>query len=306
MSRVVLLVDVALHTFGEVTAGEQNASTAALAFQADVCAHPHNRPISSATGVRLAQTHDIFELNLGKQCYLSARRSAAHYTIGSVAPARWYNLGAMLDLSLSTIISRLIILSIAFTVHEFAHAWTADQLGDDTPRNAGRLTLNPLSHLDPLGSLLLVVAGFGWAKPVPINPYALERRTPAGTMIVSAAGPFSNLVLAVIAAIPFQIGAMTPGRGGGLLPTPSGFLLEFIFINLILVFFNLIPVSPLDGEKVLAYFLPPSGRETLAQIRPYGPMILMLLVFIGPWIGLDLLTWFVGWPSQQLLRFLVL
>lgn len=212
----------------------------------------------------------------------------------------------MLDLSIATLISRLIILTIAFTIHEFSHAWTADQLGDDTARRAGRLTLNPLSHLDPLGSLLLLVAGFGWAKPVPINPYALERRTPAGTMLVSAAGPFSNLILAIVGSIPFQMGMLTPSRGGGILPTPSGFLLEFIFINLILLFFNLIPVSPLDGEKVLEYFLPPEGRATLYRLRPYGPMILMLLVFIGPFLGLDILGWFVGWPSQQLLRFLVL
>lgn len=212
----------------------------------------------------------------------------------------------MLGTSLSTLISRVITLVIAFTVHEFSHAWTADLLGDDTPRNAGRLTLNPLVHLDPIGSLLLVVAGFGWAKPVPINPYALERRTPAGTMLVSAAGPLSNLALAILAAVPFQMGLLSPSRGAQLVPSLSSFMMEFIFINLILLFFNLIPVSPLDGEKVLEYFLPPEGRATLYRIRPYGPMILMVLVFVGPFLGIDLLGLLIGWPTRQVFSALVL
>ncbi|MGA9533490.1 MAG: site-2 protease family protein [Anaerolineales bacterium] len=212
----------------------------------------------------------------------------------------------MLGLSISTLISRVLTLVIAFTVHEFSHAWTADQFGDDTPRLQGRLTLNPLSHLDPIGSLLLVVAGFGWAKPVPINPYQIEQRHPAGTMIVSIAGPLSNLLLAIIAALPFQMGLLQPSNAGGLLPTPASFLTEFIFINLILLFFNLIPISPLDGEKVLEYFLPPSGRSTLYRLRPYGPMILMALVFVGPFLGFDLLGTVIGWPTQQVFRALVL
>lgn len=212
----------------------------------------------------------------------------------------------MLGLSLPTILSRVITLVIAFTVHEFSHAWSADQLGDDTPRINGRLTLNPLAHLDPLGSILLVAAGFGWAKPVPINPYALERRTPAGTMLVSAAGPLSNLALAIIASIPFQMGLIAPQRSGALLPTFSSFLMEFIFINLILLFFNLIPLAPLDGEKVLEYFLPPSGRATLYRLRPYGPMLLMLLIFVGPFLGIDLLGILIGWPTSKVFSALVL
>jgi Zn-dependent protease len=156
----------------------------------------------------------------------------------------------MLGLSIPILISRIFTLAIAFTVHEFAHAWTADQLGDDTPRRFGRLSLNPLVHLDPLGSILLVATGFGWAKPVPINPYALRQRSKAGTMLVSAAGPFSNLILAIFASLPFQTGLLSPTTtSGSFLPTPSAFLQEFIFINLILLFFNLIPIAPLDGEN---------------------------------------------------------
>lgn len=213
----------------------------------------------------------------------------------------------MLGLTAPVLISRLITLVIAFTVHEFAHAWSANELGDDTPRLNGRLTLNPLVHLDPLGSILLLVAGFGWARPVPINPYALERRTPAGTMLVSAAGPFSNLLMAVLAAIPFRMGLLDPfSAAGRFLPSASSFLTDFIFINLILLFFNLIPISPLDGEKVLEYFLPSEARGTLYQIRPYGPLLLMALLFLGPLVGLDVLGTLIGWPTQQVFRLLVL
>ena len=207
---------------------------------------------------------------------------------------------------LPTFISAAITLVIAFTVHEFAHAWTADRLGDDTPRLNGRLTLNPLVHLDPLGTLMLLFAGFGWAKPVPINPAALQRRSPAGVMLVSAAGPLSNLLLALLAAIPFQSGLVDlAGPAGRLLPSPSSFLQTFIFINLILLLFNLIPVAPLDGEKVLSYFLPASGQQTLYRLRPYGPMILMGLILLGRFGQFDLLGILIGAPASRLFSLLV-
>jgi Zn-dependent protease len=212
----------------------------------------------------------------------------------------------MLDLSLPTIITASITLVIAFTVHEFAHAWTADQLGDDTPRFNGRLTLNPLAHLDPLGSLLLLIAGFGWAKPVPVNPYALQRRTPAGMMLVAAAGPFSNLLMAIVAAIPFKMGLLSVYEPSGrFLPSISSFLIGFIGLNLILLFFNLLPVFPLDGEKVLEFFLPPSGRDTLYRLRPYGPMILLGLIFLGQFAGADFLGILIRTPAQTILSLLV-
>ncbi len=175
-----------------------------------------------------------------------------------------------------------ITLVVALTVHEFAHAWSAFQLGDDTAQRMGRLTLNPLKHLDPLGTIVMLAVGFGWAKPVPFDPYAVTRRTPAGIMIVAAAGPISNLLMAIIASIPFQTGLLDSAFvTGGVSFYVASFLATFIQINLVLLFFNLIPVSPLDGEKVLTYFLPPSGQATMARIRPYGPMLLMLLLFAG-------------------------
>lgn len=202
----------------------------------------------------------------------------------------------MLNLSLASLISRIFTLVIAFSVHEFSHAFVANAYGDDTPRMNGRLTLNPLSHLDVMGSLLLVVAGFGWAKPVPINPYTLKQRSKSAVMWVSLAGPLSNLLLAFVGALPIRFGLISTASysTGTVFPTPIQFLIEFIVINLSLMIFNLIPVSPLDGEKVLEFLLPSSALPTFDRIRPYGPLILMLVVFILPYIGIDLISWIMS------------
>ncbi len=212
----------------------------------------------------------------------------------------------MFDLTLPGLAARLVTLVVALTVHEFAHAWAAQRLGDDTPRLSGRLTLNPLAHLDPIGSLMLILAGFGWAKPVPVNPYVLQRRTPAGLMLVSAAGPFSNLLLAIAAALPFRAGLLSLSS----LQTPmdlwtARFLQEFIFINLILLFFNLIPLSPLDGEKIAEYLLPPRGQEVLYRLRPYGPIILLALIVLGGFGGLNLLRLVVQAPAARVFSLLI-
>jgi Zn-dependent protease len=208
----------------------------------------------------------------------------------------------MFGLSVERLIARVIVLVIAFTVHEFAHAWTADQLGDDTPRLQGRLTLNPFAHLDPLGSILLLLAGFGWAKPVLVNPYAVRRRTPAGMMLVATAGPFSNLLLAILASIPVRAGLIPLGLNNSFLST---LFLEFIWINLILLFFNLLPIFPLDGEKVAEYFLPPSGQDFLYRLRPYGMYILMGLILLGNFGGLNILGFLIGTPASSVLQLLV-
>ncbi len=201
----------------------------------------------------------------------------------------------MLGLPLSTLISRIITLVVAFTVHEFAHAWVATRLGDDTPRLAGRLTLNPLRHLDILGSILLIIGGFGWAKPVPVNPYQLGRRTPAGMMLVSLAGPFSNFVMAAVAALPIRFGLVNALGGinsSSGLPNLYDFLVEFIFINLLLMLFNLIPISPLDGDKIADYFAPPPLARVLDRIRPYGPFLLLAILFLPQrLLGVDILGW---------------
>lgn len=214
----------------------------------------------------------------------------------------------MFSLEPATLIARLIVLVIAFTIHEFAHAWTATRFGDDTPRLNGRLTLNPLAHLDPMGSLLLLVAGFGWAKPVPVNPYALQRSSPAGLMWVSLAGPLSNFMMAILAAVPFRVGLVNLydawGTNTSFLPTPAQILVEFLSINLILMLFNLIPLAPLDGDKILEYFLPPSWARTWENIRPYGPMILIVLAVVAPYFGIDVIGWVIGPPLRALLTLL--
>lgn len=209
----------------------------------------------------------------------------------------------MLNLSPVELISRLLTLVIALSLHEYAHALAAVSFGDDTPRLAGRLSLNPLRHLDPLGSLMLVVAGFGWAKPVPINPDVIRQRSRAGVMLVSLAGPFTNLLLALLAGLAYRLlpAGAAPGRLGFL----SQFLVSFVVLNVMLCVFNLLPVAPLDGEKVLEYLLPEQGQRVLAAARPYGMFILLGLVFVLPMVGVDAFGAVVRAPVQAISRFLL-
>ena len=205
-----------------------------------------------------------------------------------------------------TIIARVITLVIAFTLHEYAHAWTATRFGDYTAMDAGRLTLNPLSHLDPFGTLMLIVAGFGWAKPVPINPAIIRRNNPAGVMWVSLAGPLTNLLLALAAAIPLRFSLVDITQpSGSIFPSLGFFLLTFVLINITLFIFNLLPLAPLDGEKVLSFFLPRSWQPALDGIRRYGPMILLFLLFVGPRLGFDLIGKLVYEPVMAITRFLI-
>ncbi|HSB66440.1 MAG TPA: site-2 protease family protein [Anaerolineales bacterium] len=211
--------------------------------------------------------------------------------------------------TLPQLITYGIILLTCFPVHEFAHAWVADRFGDTTPRANGRLTLNPLAHLDPMGSLLMIVAGFGWAKPVPINPYVLQRRSRAATMLVSLAGPMSNLLMAILASVPFRLGLVSINRiyqsAGSPIPNLSTFLYLFIFVNLWLMLFNLIPIFPLDGEKVLEYFLPASGVRALENLRPYGPMLLLVIIFVLPLVGINVIGTIINPVFSFLARLLI-
>jgi Zn-dependent protease len=216
----------------------------------------------------------------------------------------------MFNRDLAVIITSVVTLVIAFTIHEFAHAWVADSFGDSTPRINGRLTLNPLAHLDLMGSLMLIFAGFGWAKPVPVNPYTLRQRSPSALMWVALAGPLSNFLLAILASLIFKLSLFTgtetfAGPVWNILHTPVEFTLIFIYLNLVLGIFNLIPLTPLDGDKVAAYFLPDNWNRALDKIRPYGPMILVVLFMLGPTLGVDILGWLIYKPVDYLFALLI-
>jgi len=209
----------------------------------------------------------------------------------------------------ATLIASVVVLLVAFPIHEFAHAWTATQFGDPTPEQYGRLTLNPLAHLDLMGSLLLLVAGFGWAKPVPVSPYLLRRRSSAALMWVSLAGPMSNLLLAILGSIPFRLGLVSLNESfsasAGILPSIDKIMLYFVFINLGLMLFNLLPIAPLDGDKIAEYFLPPNMAAAFERVRPYGPLILFGLIAAGALVGIDILGAIIGPPMRLLFGLLV-
>ena len=157
-----------------------------------------------------------------------------------------------------------------------------------------------------------LLVGFGWAKPVPVNPYTLRQRASSALMWVSLAGPLSNFLLALIAAIPFQLAFLTAndifityGSEPTILPTAARFLFDFITINLVLALFNLIPLPPLDGDKIAEFFMPDSWKNITARIRPYGPMVLILLFMVGPRLGVDLLGWIIRKPLYFLMNILI-
>jgi Zn-dependent protease len=195
----------------------------------------------------------------------------------------------MFNMSPQMLVSAVITLMVALTFHEVAHAWMAKMFGDDTAERAGRLTLNPLAHLDPIGSLMLILVGFGWAKPVPINPYALRRSGKAALMLVSIAGPLANLILAILAAIPLRF-QLIPIQiaSSNVLPTPYMFLEYFLYVNLALMIFNLLPIPPLDGHEILSFILPADLAARWESFgSQYGTFLLIALLMIGPLLGFD-------------------
>jgi Zn-dependent protease len=170
-------------------------------------------------------------------------------------------------------------LLLAVTVHELAHGVLADRLGDPTARLNGRLTLNPLPHIDPLGALAFILVGFGWAKPVPVNAYNLSR--PVRDMAwIAAAGPLSNFLLAFLGLLGYRL--LQPVAALPFLVEPLQGILFYVFLfNLGLGVFNLIPLPPLDGGHFLPYFLPRASWGTLHKLEQYGPIILILAVMSG-------------------------
>lgn len=170
----------------------------------------------------------------------------------------------------------LVTLAIAFTVHEYAHAYAAYKFGDQTAKNQGRLTLNPLVHIDPIGAIFLILFGFGWAKPVPVNRFFFKNPRLNG-IIVSIVGPLSNLVLAFVAVLivlfiqQFNLGMMIPDF-------IFKFISIFININVLLFVFNLLPFPPLDGYRIIEDLVNPDLRAKMTQYEQYGVLIFLILV----------------------------
>ena len=208
------------------------------------------------------------------------------------------------------LLSKLVILLFAFPLHELAHAITADRLGDPTPRSQGRLTLNPLAHLDLLGSILLFVSFFGWAKPVYTNPRYFRNGPRAGTAIVALAGPLMNLLLAIIGSLLLRVLVMVEPSGGVLNSNALQNLLQFadifVQINLYLMLFNLLPIGMLDGLKVLRGIAPYAWDGLLDQLERWGMFILMLMIFMPSFTGINPLGILLGGPFNFLYSLLLL
>ncbi len=191
----------------------------------------------------------------------------------------------MLDMSTDELILFVPIALFSITIHEFAHGYVALLNGDDTAERMGRLTFNPLAHLDLFGALAFAFVGFGWAKPVPVNPLRY-RDFKRGVILVSAAGPVSNLIVGVLAAIAIRLYFPYLDYGAdGSLPTYQAMLKTalpwLMWLNFALFFFNLIPIFPLDGSHILRMLLTPRQEEVYAKYESHGALLLMFLFISG-------------------------
>ena len=186
-----------------------------------------------------------------------------------------------------------LLYSIIF--HELAHGWVAYLMGDPTAKSLGRLSLNPLKHLDPMGTIMLFIFGFGWAKPVPVNFNQLRDRH-KGMILVSAAGIITNMLLAFIALFLSRLLSLSPSS------MPAVLLYYFAQINIILAAFNLIPLPPLDGSKILMGFASPSFQDFLFRLERYGFFIIIALLYLGV---LDPVIRFFQWMILSLIKLLL-
>lgn len=194
-----------------------------------------------------------------------------------------------------TFILLAVPLLYSIIIHELAHGWVAYRMGDPTAKLLGRLSLNPLKHLDPIGTLMLFIFGFGWAKPVPVN-FSNIHDTRKGLIFISSAGIIANMIFAFVAFLIFRL----------LSPTPAGVLATFLFylaqINIILASFNLIPIPPLDGSKILMGFVSERFQYYLSRIEPYGLFIIIGLLYFR---ALDPLIAFFRWIILGLIGILL-
>jgi Zn-dependent protease len=180
----------------------------------------------------------------------------------------------------SLFVAFLIAVIVGITFHEFSHAAVASLQGDQTARSQGRLTLNPISHLDPLGSIAILVAGIGWGRPVPVNPTRLRNRR-LGSVLVGLAGPAANFVVALAAAVALRIVYPTVGTSFDV-DFSVTVLDRLVLINVVLGVFNLLPIPPLDGSTLLSIALPPSRQNIVAFLDQYGIFLLLGLLILAP------------------------
>ncbi|WP_028583580.1 site-2 protease family protein [Desulfogranum mediterraneum] len=187
-------------------------------------------------------------------------------------------------MQIQSFIQQLIILAppflFALTLHELAHGYVAYHLGDPTAKNAGRLTLNPLKHLDPLGVLAFIIMKIGWAKPVPVNPNYF-RNPQQGMLLVALAGPGANVMLAIASAILVKFLLVIPPLPIFILQPLLSMLVASVWINIMLAVFNCLPIPPLDGSKVLLGLLPPAAARSFARLEPFGFILLLALFYTG-------------------------
>jgi len=199
------------------------------------------------------------------------------------------------------IIGLIIALVIAISVHEFSHALSAYRLGDNTAKNQGRLTLNPKAHLDPMGTIMIVFAGFGWGRPTPVSPWNLRIGEKAGMAVVSVAGPISNVIVALITGIIFQV-YMNSGTDS---IQVARILLTVIQLNLVLAIFNLLPIAPLDGFKIVLGLLPRDAALSFAKTERYGMMILVLIIMGDVFLNLGILGRVISPVISFLMRLVI-
>jgi Zn-dependent protease len=200
-----------------------------------------------------------------------------------------------------------ILLVVSLSVHEWAHAWSAWQLGDDTAEREGRLTFNPMVHIDPIGTVLLPLLGvpFGWARPVPVNPANFRKKySPAfGMMLTAIAGPISNLVQAVSGTFVYALLIKFEMIDNDLGDSFSKVVLMYIVMNIVLAVFNMIPVPPLDGSRVADFFMPRSLRPAWESFQSVGPLVLMALILLPQLLNVSLIERPVIWMLVTLMDF---
>jgi len=198
---------------------------------------------------------------------------------------------------IATFLSFAVTIAIAFAYHEFAHAIVADRLGDSTPRAYGRMTLNPLAHLDRTGMILVLLFGFGWAS-TPVNPYQLRGNRYRSHALVAVAGPAANLIMAALFALPLFVGLVDVAPPvSEVIPSVYSFLAMAVWTNMFLCFFNLIPIPPLDGFTILQGLLPTDLAYQLEPLRRYGFFLLLGVIFLLPRLGLDVFGLLVFDPA---------